>query len=139
LLEFNGSELHPGTNRIRIDFVIYNFTNINQCLFATSPITNFVSPDICHINTNAPPRGDKAVVLRADLSVSNADYSIKLWQQFDGYMKTIVGSTTNGVINETWNRNDDVGNVYESGVVTATYHVVVSNSVAETVRHDYSF
>ena len=128
LLGFDKNLLRPGTNQIQVVFYI---TKMDNPLIATGPVTEFVSSNVCQVNSHVFLDRNGMVVLWADLSVSNAVYSIELLHTNGNLIKTITGRTTNGTINERWNLTDDAGNIYPLGSFEAVYHVAIPNSVSE--------
>ena len=58
LFYFNEAKLHPGTNDLQLKFIIFNFTNINYSLVATSPIVQVITPNVSSMDTNCLKNGN---------------------------------------------------------------------------------
>ena len=130
LCEFDKNVLNPGTNQIQVAFSIFK---MDQPLYVTGPITEFVSSNICRVNEHVTIDRFKGVaVLWADLSIPNAIFSIELLDTNGNHIKTISGITTNGVINERWDLIGDSGKSYPYDSFNAVYHLALTNSLSQT-------
>lgn len=128
-----------GTNQLRVEFVIFDPLGKNHYhLNATGPITEFVSSNICHINPYIGSTYFKGVILYADLSASNAAYTIDLQTPAGDHIKTFSGNTSNGVVNERWDLKDDHGKIYTNPSMNAVYYVKLPNSLSETRTQVYN-
>ncbi|MGO8681702.1 MAG: hypothetical protein ACLQU6_12385 [Limisphaerales bacterium] len=136
LCEFDNNVLNPGTNQIQVAFSIFK---MDQPLYATGPITEFVSSNICRVNEHVTIDHFKGVaILWADLSIPNAIFNIELLDTNGNHIKIISGVTTNGVINERWDLIGDSGYKYTNDPINAVYHVMISNSPSETKTQLYN-
>jgi hypothetical protein len=128
----NDFAFHIGTNQLRVEFVIFGPWGKNHhYLYATGPITEFVSSNICHINPYIGSTYFKGVILYADLSASNVAYTIDLQTPAGDHIRTFYGNTTNSIVNERWDLTDDHGNIYTNPSVNAVYYVKLPNSLSE--------
>jgi hypothetical protein len=127
------NDFTPGTNQVQVEFFISNPSDIDRSLYATGPITEFVSSNICRVNEHVTIDRFKGVaILWADLSIPNASFSIELLDTNGSHIKTISGITTNGVINERWDLTGDSGKRYSFDSFNAVYHVALANSLSQT-------
>lgn len=120
----------PGTNQVQVQFFITNPSNKDRSLYATGPVAEFVSSNVCSVSEQVFRDSKGMVVLWADLSISNARYNIELLDTNGGHIKTISGITSNGVINEKWNLVGDSGKSYSFDSFDAVYHIALTNSFA---------
>lgn len=131
LLGFDENNIHFGTNHIRAEFFISNPLNLDRPLHAEGPIAQLVSSNSIQVNAHVFPTASfDGVVLWADLSVSNATFSIELLDTNGNHIKTISGVTSNGVINERWNLVGDSGNIYPRDAFSPIFRVGISNSLS---------
>ena len=130
ILKCGANDFAPGTNRVQLEFFISNPSNKDRSLYATGPVTEFVSSNVCSVNEQVFRDSKGIVVLWADLSISNAGYNIELLDTNGDHIKTISGTTSNGVINEQWNLIGDSGKSYSFDSFEAIYHIALTNSFA---------
>ena len=71
---------------------------------------------------------DKGASLYAKLPEPNGIYSIELQTSEGKHLKTISGTTSNGVINVDWDLKDDQGNKYTGNTIKAVYNVTLPDS-----------
>jgi hypothetical protein len=131
------NDFTPGTNKIKVQFFINNPQNKERFLHAEGPAVEFISSNICHVNPYIASDFFKGVVLHADLCASNASYSIELQDDKGDHVKTISGSTSNGVVNERWDLLDDSGKIYSYHSFNAIYRVTIPHFLSQTVTQNY--
>jgi hypothetical protein len=137
LLFLNSLILALGTNKIQVDFMMQNSSNMDFPLRATGPISEFVSSNLCHVNPFMASQYFKGVILYANLTVSNAVYTIKLQDTNGRIVKAISNTTTNAIIDERWDLVDSFGQRYRQPTVKAIYLVTVPNFISQTVEQIY--
>lgn len=125
-----------GTNQVRAVFFIFNPSNKERFLHAESPPAEFVSDKAIYIHPKIFTGRDNQIILWAELSVSNADYSIDLLDTNNNSIKTFTEHTSDGTINEQWNLIGDSGKIYPRDAFGVIYHVAVSN-LSGIITQDY--
>jgi hypothetical protein len=104
---------------------------------ARGPVSEFVSSNLCHVNPFMTSQYFKGVILYANLTVSNAVYTIKLQDTNGRIVKAISNTTTNAIIDERWDLVDSFGQSYRQPTVKAIYLVTVPNFISQTVEQIY--
>lgn len=134
ILGCDANAFTPGTNQIKVQFFILNPSNIDRSLYATGPVANFVSSNVCQVNEQITfDRSSGKIVLWADLSIPDAIYNIELLDTNGDHIKTISGVTTNGTINERWNLIGDSGKKYPFNAFNAVFHITRTNALVQTM------
>lgn len=108
-----------------------------RTLEAEGPISFFTLTNIFGIDPYIHSTYFNGVILHAKLTDSNADYSIELQTPDGNHIKTITGSTSNGILNERWDLTDDNGKGYTNSIVNAVCHVTVPNSFSQIKTQSY--
>ena len=71
---------------------------------------------------------DKGATLYAKLPEPNGIFTIELKSPTGKHIKTITGTTSNGVINVDWDLKDDQGNKYTGNSLNAVFNVTLPDS-----------
>jgi hypothetical protein len=100
----------------------------------TGPVVPFYSGNIFQFDSFYSEFDSDRAILYAKLADTNAayPYSIELQTPTREHIKTIPGSTSNGVIQVDWNLIDDKGNKFTNDSLNAVFHVTLPNSRSET-------
>lgn len=139
LLYWDKRGIPPGLHQVQVCFFIVNESNKCRMLSTKGAVSSFVLTNICRIKINPYIASSyfKGVILYANLSGSNASYSIELQTPEGDHVKTINGNTTNGIINERWNLVGDGERIYANPTVNAVFHVTLADSLSGTKSQVY--
>jgi hypothetical protein len=109
LLEWNITYEPPGTHRLQVELFIQGQHSKSDYQKFYGPILPFYSSNVCQFfDDEFDTRG---AILHAKVFETNTAYSIELRTPARQLIKTIVGKTTNGEIEEFWDLTDDKGNI----------------------------
>lgn len=92
------------------------------------PIAPFFSTNICQFDSAYDHFDDKGATLYARLPESNGIYTIELKSPDGKHVKTLKGSTSNGVINVHWDLKDEHGNRYTNDSLETQFNVTLPDS-----------
>jgi hypothetical protein len=85
-------------------------TSVDHELYVKGPVLPFLSTNLLRFDAEAGPFSDRGATLYAQLAESNATFRIEMKTTAGKHLKTLTGSTTNGVIDLEWDLLDDQGN-----------------------------
>lgn len=92
------------------------------------PVSPFVSTNICQFNPEYTQYDSRGVTLYAKLPETNGIYKIELMSTAGEHVKTISGSTSNGIINEHWDLIDEQGRKYTNASLDSVFNVTLPDS-----------
>ncbi|MSU58078.1 MAG: hypothetical protein EXS35_07850 [Pedosphaera sp.] len=92
------------------------------------PLATFVSTNICQFDPFYSQFDPKGATLYAKLPESNGTYTIELKSPNGELIKTINGTTSNGVIKVNWDLIDDRGRAYTNDSFESVFHVTLPDS-----------
>ena len=98
----------PGKHALQMGLVVNEMmaTSLDLC----GPVAPFVVSNLCQFSTSSAHfNRDTGANLFARLPESNGLYTVELKTPAGAHLKTIRGSTSNGVINVHWDLTDDRG------------------------------
>jgi len=135
LLVWNTIYNPPGPHQLQAELLLGGASG-TRVLRARGPIMPFYSSNVMQFDSFYSGFTGNKAILYARVPKTNVSYSIEL-RTFSGkHIKTITGSTTNGVIEEHWNLTDERGNKFTDDSAEAVFHVTLldggTNTVTET-------
>jgi len=97
--------------------------NDSDDLEVQGPLTPFYSSNICQFDPALSSMDEKGVTLFAKLAEPNGNYTIELKSADGRTVKTLTGTTSNGVVKVYWNLICEEGNRYTNDSVDSVFHV----------------
>lgn len=94
------------------------------------PVLPFLSTNLCRFFESGSMYDDTGAYLDAELSESNAAYSIEIKSPSGQRLKTITGTATNAMIQSEWDLLDDNSHKYEGTEFNALYTITLPGSKA---------
>jgi hypothetical protein len=88
----------------------------------------FLSTNICQFNAEYSQYDARGVILYAKLPETNGMYKIDLMSPAGEHVKTLNGSTSNGVINIHWNLIDEHGQRYTNPSLDSVFNITLPDS-----------
>ena len=137
LLVWNTTYDSPGKHYVQARLWVRMVPQASRGFEVNGPISPYYSSNVCQFEPFYSEYDLGGAILYAKLAQSNANYSIELTGPGGTHIKTITGSTSNGVIKEHWNLADDRGMKYTNGSFDSTFSVTFPDSRAGTNRQSY--
>jgi len=95
----------------------------------TGPLMPFTATNLCQFSSSSahyqPAYGAN---LRARLPESNGDYRLEIKTPAGQLVRTLTGSTTNGLLTIHWDLTDEHGNTCTNGAFDTVFHIVLPDS-----------
>ncbi|MGH7991131.1 MAG: hypothetical protein ACREDS_13195, partial [Limisphaerales bacterium] len=131
LLEWNVSYEKPGAHYLQAELFIQGQRSKSDYQKFYGPSLLFCSSNIVQFDPFYSEFDSKGAMLYAKVFQTNATYSIDLRTPSGQRIRTITGSTTNGIVEVFWDLRDDSGRRFTNiDEVRATFHV--TNSISRT-------
>jgi hypothetical protein len=92
------------------------------------PVTPFFSSNICQFFPGSSMFDDRGATLYAKLPEPNGIYTIELKSPAGILIKTLKGTTSNGVINVEWDLKDENGKAYTNDSFESVFNVMLPDS-----------
>jgi hypothetical protein len=92
------------------------------------PIAPFFSSNVFQLHSSFGQFGSRGAFFSAKLAESNGLYTIELSSPAGEHIKTITGSTSNGVIDVQWDLMDDHGKRYTNDSFQCSFRVTLPDS-----------
>ncbi len=128
LLEWNTDYEPPGQHALQAQLLCHEPKRIWQEIELKGPVMPYYSSNLVQFFEGDSLFTAKGATLYGKLPESNGIYSIEL-KSLDGrHVKTISGTTSNGIINVDWNLIDDQGNIYTNNSFNAIYNITLPDS-----------
>jgi hypothetical protein len=123
LLKWNTTFDPPGQHYLAARLALHGMLSIGNSygpdptiLDGSGTLTAFYSTNVCQFNpVYTEYDTNNGAFLYAQLPEPGATYTIELNTSSGEHIKTIIGSTSSGEINEHWDLTDDNGNIYTNG------------------------
>jgi hypothetical protein len=128
LLVWNTTYEPPGQHALQAQLLYHEKANVWHELDIKGPVAPFYSSNVVQFFEGNSMFTDKGASLYAKLPETNGIYSIELQTSEGKHLKTISGTTSNGVINVDWDLKDDQGNKYTGNTIKAVYNVTLPDS-----------
>jgi hypothetical protein len=118
----------PGRHALQIELQYLEKTGSSHMLEFRGPVSPFTSTNICQFNPEYSQYDAHGVTLYAKLPETNGTYKIELMSPLGEHVKTISGSTSNGVINVHWDLIDERGKRYTNASLDSFFYVTLPDS-----------
>jgi len=126
LLSWNINYDPPGKHSIRAKLVCYN--HFDPITVIGPPLT-FYSSNVCQFFESGSMFDSKGAYLDAKLREQVATYRIELKTAKGKHIKTITGSTTNGMIESDWDLTDERGKKFKDDSFDGFFHVAYPDDI----------
>jgi hypothetical protein len=138
LLEWNTMVDSPGQHYLQAQLIVTKRLHYKDSFKITGPTMPFYSSNICQFDPFDSSFDSRGAILHAKLVETNATYGIEMRTPSGQLIGTIIGSTSNGVINEFWDLKDREGSRYsnmnEFSVVFHVTNTLSGRSSSQKVR-----
>ena len=121
----------PGQHHLRASLFCPG-PRITKWLMFLGPILPFYSSNTVQFSAFYSSYNDRGAILHAKVAKTNVTYSIELTTPAGVHIRTITGSTSNGIIEEHWDLTDDHGNKYTNGSFNSDFHITLPDGTSET-------
>jgi hypothetical protein len=128
LLVWNTTYAPPGQHALQARLIGTDLRDGWHNLEVKGPVTPFYSSNVVQFFEGNSMFTDKGASLYTKLPEPNGVYTIELKTPDGKHIKTITGTTSNGVINVDWDLKDDQGNKYTGNSINAVYNVTLPDS-----------
>lgn len=119
----------PGKHAIQAEFIAgKDGDDWETGLKVMGPAVPFVSTNLCQFNSAFDHFDARGVTLYARLPESNGVYTIELKAPTGTHLKTLKGTTTNGVIRTYWDLIDDHGTRCTNESIDSVFQVTLPGS-----------
>jgi len=119
----------PGRHAIQAEFLATkDEAKEETALKVQGPVMPYVSTNLCHFDSDYDYFDASGVYLDARLPESNGVYTIELLARGGAHLKTLKGTTSNGVINAHWDLIDDHGTRCTNEAIDSVFHVTLPAS-----------
>jgi hypothetical protein len=119
----------PGIHAIQAEFIATkDETKEETALKVLGPAVPFVSTNLCQFDSAYDHFDARGVTLYARLPESNGVYTIELKAPAGAHIKTLKGTTTNGVIKVHWDLMDDRGIRCTNETIDSFFQVTLPGS-----------
>ena len=119
----------PGRHAIQVEFIATKDEDKEEtALKVKGPAVPFVSTNLCQFDSAFDHFDARGVTMYARLPESNGVYTIELKAPAGGHIKTLTGTTTNGVIRAHWDLIDDHGNRCTNESIDSVFQVTLPGS-----------
>jgi len=95
---------------------------------AKGPAVAYLSTNVCQFSSAYDHFDARGATLYAKLPESNGIYSIELGTPQGTHLKTLTGTTSNGVIKVHWDLIDDQGHRFTNTEFNSTFNVTLPDS-----------
>jgi hypothetical protein len=128
LLVWNTTYNAPGQHALQAQLECTDWRGGWHDLEVKGPVLPFYSSNVLQFVEGTSLFTDKGASLYAKLADQHGVYTIELQSPTGEHLKTISGTTTNGVIDVFWDLRDDHGNKYTNDSLKAVYNVTLPDS-----------
>ncbi len=128
LLVWNTTYTPPGQHALQARLLCTESLNDRNSFEVRGPVTPFYSSNICQFFPGNSMFDERGATLYAKLPESNGIYTIELKSPAGILIKTLKGTTSNGVINVEWDLKDENGKAYTNDSITSVFHVTLPDS-----------
>jgi hypothetical protein len=117
----------PGKHALMAGLILGESRSTND--FVNGPVAPFVVSNLCQFSLgSATFQPETGVDLRARLQESNATFRIELKPPAGAVVKTITGSTSNGILKAHWDLIDDHGRRCTNDSYDSVFHITLPDS-----------
>ena len=97
------------------------------------PVLPFLSTNLIQFSMYGSQFDERGADLDARLAESNASFSIEIKTRSGSHLRTLTGSTTNGLIHAEWNLMDDKGNKFTNNSFLSDFQVILPSGRSQTL------
>lgn len=123
----------PGQHHLRANLYCPGTRKENGLHF-NGPILPFYSSNALQFDPFFSEYDNQGAILYAKVAKTNLTYKIELKTPTGVHIKTITGSTSNGIIEEHWNLTDDRGNKITNDSFQAEFRVLLRGETTNSVQ-----
>jgi hypothetical protein len=127
LLKWNSTYDSPGKHFLQAQLICAGDNDADE-LEIPGPIVPFFSSNICQFDPAMSSLDEKGVTLCARLAEPLGSYAIDLKSPDGAVVKTLTGTTSNGVIKAYWNLIGEQGQRYTNNSLDSVFHVTLPGS-----------
>ncbi len=128
LLTWNTTYDPPGQHALQAELDCTEKGGDWRTLEVRGPVIPYYSSNVLQFFEGTGLFTDKGATLYAKLAETHGIYTIELQSPTGEHIKTILGTTSNGVINVFWDLKDDHGNKYTNNSLKAVFNVTLPDS-----------
>jgi len=128
LLSWNTTYDPPGQHALQVELLCTGKGGDWHTLEVKGPVLPFYSSNVVQFFEGTSLFTDKGASLYAKIAEPHGVYTIELKSPAGEHIKTISGTTSNGVIDVFWDLHDEHGNKYTNDSLKAVYHVTLPRS-----------
>lgn len=128
LLVWNTTYDPPGQHALQTQLHCTERQNGWHTFEIKGPVAPFYSSNICQFDPFYSEFDSSGAILHAKLPEPNGIYTIELNSPTGEHIRTIAGTTSNGVIHVKWDLKNDHGNKYTNDSINAVFHVTLPDS-----------
>jgi hypothetical protein len=118
----------PGQHALQVELECVERKGHHRPIEIRGPVLPFFSTNICQFNPEYSQYDARGVTLYAKLPESNGIYKIDLVSPAGEHVKTMSGSTSNGIINLHWDLIDERGQKYTNSSLDSVFNVTLPDS-----------
>ena len=127
LLAWNTSYEHPGQHALQALLELFDFGGHRQ-FYVKGPAIPYFSSNLCWFFLSDSMFSDSGAFLDAELPESNGVFSIEIKTLSGEHVKTLSGSTTNGMIMVDWDLIDEKGHKYTGDSFESCFTIKLPDS-----------
>ena len=123
LLVWNTAYDPPKNYNLRARLICEGHKMDWNSIYVIGPALSFCSSNDCQFFAGSSMFDSKSAYLDAKLRESVASYRIELTTSDGKHLKTITGTTTNGMVREEWNLIDERGKKFEGDDINSQFYI----------------
>jgi hypothetical protein len=128
LLAWNTTYDPPGQHALQAQLLCTDRQKGWHTFEVRGPVAPFFSSNICQFDPFYSEFDSSGAILHAKLPEQNGIYTIEIKSPTGEHIKTLAGTTFNGVIDVKWDLKDDHGNKCTNDSIKAVFHVTLPDS-----------
>ncbi|MGA2801054.1 MAG: hypothetical protein ABSE97_01570 [Verrucomicrobiota bacterium] len=128
LLLWNTTFDPPGQHTLQAQLSLPEKEKSRRTFEVRGPVVPFYSSNICQFDPMYSYFNSRGAILHAKLPEPNGIYTVELKSPTGEHIKTLAGTTSNGVINVKWDLKDDHGNKCTNDSFKAIFNVTLPDS-----------
>ena len=128
LLAWNTTYDPPGQHALQAQLLCTDRQKGWHTFEIRGPVAPFFSSNICQFDPFYSEFDSSGAILHAKLPEQNGIYTIEIKSPTGEHIKTLAGTTSNGVIDVKWDLKDDHGNKCTNDSIKAVFHITLPDS-----------
>jgi len=121
----------PGQHALQACLMLQ--TSVDHEAGIKGPVLPYLSTNLIQFSPYLSQFDDRGADLTARVAESNATFSIEIKTESGAHLKTMSGTTSNGLIHVEWNLIDDKGNTFTNNSFTGDFHVTLPSGRSQTI------